>query len=63
MSNNIRELIKIDNNVNEGLGILKKNYLYNPYYTESEYMVMMMKLNEIINKELGKPLIETKWII
>ena len=50
-------------NILEGLDILEKNFLYNPYYTKQQYRNIMKKIEQIILEEENKELVEKKWII
>lgn len=47
-------------NILEGLDILEKNFLYNPYYSKNEYRKMMKKIEQIILKEESKEPVKKK---
>lgn len=59
----MKEFFKMRKNILEGLDILEKNFLLNPYYTEQQYRNILKKIEQIILEEENKEFIKKEWII
>lgn len=59
----MKEFFKMRKNILEGLDILEKNFLFNPYYTEQQYRNILKKIEQIILEEENKKFVKKEWII
>ena len=59
----VKEFVKMEKNILDGLDIIKKNFLLNPYYSEDEYRRMLRKIEQIILEEENKEFFKKEWIV